>query len=126
MGSTVFTNMMGISHRLSNAMSTVFTDVCKTPAGSSFIPVPYTNTAKSSTIAKGTKKVKLQGNMGAVKGCNYSVSTDDEPGTLGGIISGKFKSKAEFMLSSFDVKLEGKNACRNGDLMTHNDKNAMG
>ncbi|MGD9200456.1 MAG: DUF4150 domain-containing protein [Chitinispirillia bacterium] len=63
-------------------------------------------------MAKGTKKVKLQGNMGAVKGCNYSVSTDDEPGTLGGIISGKFKSKAEFMLSSFDVKLEGKNACR--------------
>ena len=126
MGSTVFANMMGISHRASSAMSTVFPDVCKTPAGSTFIPVPYPNTAQSSYIANGTKTVKIQGNMAAHKGCNYSLSTGDEPGTLGGIISNKFKSKAEFILSSFDVKLEGKNACRNGDIMTHNDKNAVG
>jgi uncharacterized Zn-binding protein involved in type VI secretion len=54
------------------------------------------------------------------------MSTGDEPGSAGGVISGKIKGKAEFVLYSFDVKIEGKNACRMGDLMTHNDKNAIG
>lgn len=30
------------------------------------------------------------------------------------------------MLYSFDVKLEGKNACRLGDSLWHNKKNIMG
>jgi uncharacterized protein DUF4150 len=42
------------------------------------------------------------------------------------VVSSKFKGKAEFILYSFDVKLDGKNACRMGDMMTHNDKNAVG
>ena len=64
--------------------------------------------------------------MATIKGCNYSTSTGDEAGSAGGVVSSKTKGKAEFILYSFDVKIEGKNACRMGDTMTHNDKNAVG
>jgi len=56
----------------------------------------------------------------------YIVTSGDEPGTLGGIISGTIKGPAEFMMYSFDVKFEGKNVCRLGDPLYHNNKNAMG
>lgn len=126
MGSNVFANQMGISHKGSGASSVVGPDVCKTPTSGGPVPIPYTNTAKSSDLAGGSTSVKIQGHMAAVKGCSYSVSTGDEPGSVGGVASGVTKGKAEFINYSFDVKIEGKNACRNGDMMTHNDKNTMG
>ena len=107
-------------------MSSVFPDVCKTPTSGGPVPIPYPNLAQSVNIANGTKTVKIQGQMGTNKGCNYSTSTGDEAGSVGGVASGKTKGKAEFVLYSFNVKLEGKNACRMGDTMTHNDKNAIG
>jgi uncharacterized Zn-binding protein involved in type VI secretion len=126
MPSTVFANFMGISHKGSGAMSIVFPDVCKTPTPAGPVPIPYPNLAKSSDLAQGSNTVKLQGQSAAIKDCSYAMSTGDEPGSAGGVISGKIKGKAEFVLYSFDVKIEGKNACRMGDLMTHNDKNAIG
>lgn len=126
MGAKVFANRMGISHKKSGGKSPVFPDVCKTPTPGGPVPMPYPNLAKSSNLAKGSKTVKLEGQMGAIKGCNYSTSTGDEAGSAGGVVSSKTKGKAEFILYSFDVKIEGKNACRNGDQLTHNDKNAVG
>jgi uncharacterized Zn-binding protein involved in type VI secretion len=126
MPSTVFANLMGLSHGGSGAKSIVFPDVCKTPTPAGPIPIPYPNMAESSNIAQGSSTVKIEGQPAAVKGCNYSTSTGDEAGSVGGVMSSKIKGKAEFILYSFDVKIEGKNACRMGDMMTHNDKNALG
>ena len=36
------------------------------------------------------------------------MSTGDEAGSAGGVVSSKIKGKAEFVLFSFDVKFEGK------------------
>jgi hypothetical protein len=77
----------------------------------------------SSDTAKGTKKVKADGNPVCVKDSNFSTSTGDEAGSAGGVASSKTKGKAEFVNFSFDVKFEGKNVCRAFDLMLHNDKN---
>lgn len=126
MGSTVFANNMGISHKKSAAWSFFFPDICLTPTPDGPVPIPYPNLSLSADIAHGTKTIKIQGEMGTNKGCDYSRSTGDEAGSLGGIISGTYMDKAEFVLSSFDVKLEGKNACRTGDLMYHNRRNAIG
>lgn len=126
MGSTVFANGMGISHKGSGAMSTVAPDVCKTPSSSGQEPVPYSNTARSADLSEGSRTVTIDGQPVAIKGCSYGTSTGNEPGSAGGVISGKTRGKAEFILYSFDVKIEGKNVCRNGDLMSHNDKNTMG
>ncbi len=126
MGSNVFANGMGIAHQGSGDSSTVGPDVCKTPAPGGPTPVPYTNTARSADLVDGSKTVFINGKPAAIKGCSYATSTGDEPGTEGGVVSGKTKGKAQFVTYSFDVKIEGKNVCRHGDMMTHNDKNTAG
>ena len=126
MGSTVFANGMGISHMNSGASSTVSPDVCLTPTSHGPVPVPYSNTAQSIDLVNGSTTVFIQGNPAAVKGCLYSKSTGDEPGVVGGVTSGTIMGQAEFVSYSFDVKIEGKNACRHGDQMSHNNKNATG
>ena len=126
MASTVYANMMGVVHKGSGGMSIVFPDVCKTPTPGGPVPIPYPNIGKSSDTSAGTKKVKIDGEMAMVKGAKYPSSMGDEPGSAGGVVSGCNKGEVEFMLYSFDVKFEGKNACRMGDMMFHNKKNIMG
>ena len=126
MGQTTFANSRGIAHKGSGGMSPVFPDVCKTPTPGGPIPIPYPNMGMSSNTSKGAKKVKTDGKMPMVKGAKYSMTSGDEPGTAGGVISSKFKGEAEYMLYSFDVKFEGKNVCRLGNPMFHNKKNIMG
>ena len=126
MAQTTFANTRGIVHKGSGGMSTVFPDVCKTQVGPAIVPIPYPNIGKSSDTDKGPKSVKTDGQMPMVKGAIYTTSTGDEPGTHKGIISGKINGECEFMMYSFDVKFEGKNVCRLGDPLFHNNKNIMG
>lgn len=126
MGQTTFANSRGIAHKGSGGMSPVFPDVCKTPTPGGPVPIPYPNMGMSSNTSKGAKKVKTDGKMPMVKGAKYSMTSGDEPGTVGGVISSKFKGEAEYMIYSFNVKFEGKNVCRLGDPMFHNKKNIMG
>ena len=124
--SKVFANKQGISSTDSGAVAVSGPDVCLTPMGSSLVPVPYTNIARSATLAGGSKSVKIDGCMGAIDGCRYSTSTGDLPGTGRGIASGTVGDRAEFINSSHDVKIEGKGVCRNSDPMTQNNRNALG
>ncbi|VAW72841.1 hypothetical protein MNBD_GAMMA10-2458 [hydrothermal vent metagenome] len=126
MAQTTFANSRGIAHKGSGGFSLVFPDVCKTPIGPSVVPIPYPNLGKSSDTSKGPKSVKTDGKMPMVKTAQYSTSTGDEAGVLKGVISGKIKGVCEYMMYSFDVKIEGKNVCRMGDPLFHNNKNIMG
>jgi hypothetical protein len=128
MGQTTFANMRGIVHKGSGGMSTVFPDVCKTPAppSPSPIPIPYPNIGMASDASQGPSSVKTDGQMPMVKGAKYSRSSGDEAGTLGGVISSVNMNECEYMMYSFDVKFEGKNVCRLGDPLFHNKKNIMG
>ena len=122
----VTANMRGIAHGGSNGMSIVLPDVCKTPSPAGPIPIPYPNIGKSSDASNGPKDVKVEGKMPMVKGAKYSMSAGDEAGSAGGVMSSSIKGECEFMLYSFDVKMEGKNVCRLGDPLFHNKKNIMG
>lgn len=127
MGQTTFANSRGIAHKGSGGLSPVFPDVCKTPTPGGPVPIPYPNIGKSSDTDKGPKKVTTDGKMPMVKGAVYTMTMGDEAGSAGGgVISGKQKAEAEYMLYSFDVKMEGKNTCRMGDMLFHNKKNIMG
>ncbi len=53
MGQATFANMRGIAHKGSGGMSTVFPDVCKTPAAPSPIPPSLTPTSGSRPIHQG-------------------------------------------------------------------------
>lgn len=123
MGVTVGVNFMSVVHKGSSGITIAFPDVCKTPTPAGPVPIPYPNIAQSSDTAKGTKKVKTDGQTACVKDSNFSMSTGDEAGSAGGVVSGKIKGKAEFVNFSFDVMFEGKNVARAFDLMLHNDKN---
>ena len=61
-----------------------------------------------------------------VKGAQYSKSSGDEAGTLGGVISSVNMSVCEYLAHSFDVKFEGNNVCRLGDQLWQNKKNILG
>ncbi len=126
MGQTTFANSRGVVHKGSGGMSTVFPDVCKTPAAPSPVPIPYPNIGQSGDTSQGPTTVKTDGQMPMVKGAKYSRSSGDEPGTLGGVVSSVNMNVCEFMMYSFDVKFEGKNVCRMGDPLFQNKKNIMG
>jgi uncharacterized Zn-binding protein involved in type VI secretion len=117
---------LSISHKGANSivMATA-PDVCKTPSPGGPVPVPYPNIAQSGTLTDGTKTVKTDGQMAAIKGSKYASSNGDEPGTVGGVVSNVNMKEAEWITFSFDVKMEGKNVCRLQDKMTHNKKNTI-
>ncbi len=120
-------NIAGFAHKGSGGMSLVFPDVCKTAAPPlAPIPIPYPNLGKSADTTQGTTTVEADGNMIMVKGAKYMMSTGDEPGSLGGVISNTFKHECEYLMYSFNVMLEGKNVCRMGDPLWHNKKNICG
>jgi hypothetical protein len=126
MAQTTFVNGRGIVHQTSDGSSTVFPDICLTPVGKKTVPIPYSNTGVSADTSKGPVTVFTDGSMPMVRDAEYAKTTGDEPGTEGGIISGTYKDVCKFMNYSFDVKFEGRNVCRLGDQVFHNNKNTMG
>lgn len=133
MSSTVFANGRGISGKATaNKSIAAFPDVCLSPPSppAGPIPIPYPNTAMASDTADGSKTVKVQGKEAGLKNAsNYSTSTGDEPATQSfgaNVGSHKIKGLLKFAAWSFDVKFEGKNVLRLGDLTTHNHSNPPG
>jgi uncharacterized Zn-binding protein involved in type VI secretion len=125
MPATINVNTRTVVHKTSNGIATTFPDVCKTPTPGGPVPIPYPNIALSKDTAKGSKTVSMDGNPIMLKGSNFSTSTGDEPGTAGGgVVSNTTKGKAEFVNYSFDVKVEGKNVPRLGDMMVQNKNSA--
>jgi uncharacterized Zn-binding protein involved in type VI secretion len=100
-------------------------DVCKTPSPGGPMPIPYpVIVSMSNSLKKGSKNVKVDGgNSAAIKGSEFSRCNGDEPGTVGGVKSSTNMKEATWILYSFDVKIEGKNACRLADKMMMNHGN---
>lgn len=121
-----FANNRGIPHSGSTGLSVVGPDVCLTPSGNSMVPIPYMNLGRTADTVGGPVTVTVDGNMPMVKGAQFSKSTGDEAGSGGGVVSGTVAGACEFATYSFDVKIEGKNACRLGDALFHNNKNTAG
>ncbi len=99
-------------------------DVCKTPVGSSIVPILYSNVAKSRNLSKGSKSVKIDGASVCLSSSEFSTSTGDEAGSAKGI-TGATKGRAFPINYSFNVKVEGKSVVRNGDQFTGNDRNTV-
>jgi len=113
-------------HKGSNGISiATIPDVCKTPSPGGPIPIPYPNISQSITLAKGTTTVKADKMMIAVKGSEFSLSNGDEAGVAGGVKSSTFIKESTWILYSFDVKMEGKNACRFTDKKFQNHENTV-
>lgn len=99
-------------------------DVCKTPSPGGPVPVPYPNIALSSTLSDGTTTVKGDKAQAAHRKSKFALSNGDNAGTAGGVKSSTFMKEATWIGFSFDVKMDGSNACRLADQMYHNAQNA--
>ena len=127
MSVTININNLTLCHKGSNGITkATLPDVCKTPSPGGPVPIPYPNIAFSRDLMKGTTTIKADGgNMCAKYGSEFFKSTGDEPGTLGGVVSSTFIKEAAWITFSFDVKYEGKGACRLTDKMFHNHRNTV-
>jgi hypothetical protein len=120
---TLSVDSMTVIHLSSVGVSPSFPDACKVPSNTGTTIVPLSNVAMSTDTSSETKQVKADGNGVCVQDSNFSQSSCDEAGSLGGVASGKNKGKAEFANFSFDVLFENKPVVRALDLALHNDKN---
>ncbi|MGG5838020.1 DUF4150 domain-containing protein [Huaxiibacter chinensis] len=120
-------NINGITlcHKGSGGVShNTLPDVCKTPPFG--VPVAYQNEAYSADLVKGTVSVFADGgNMIANMGSQFARSVFDEPGSMGGVISGTNKAETDWISHSFDVFFEGKPACRLTDKLFMNHGNTV-
>ncbi len=112
-------------HKGSNGISmATIPDVCKTPSPGGPVPIPYPNISQSATLDKGTTTVKADGGMMiATKGSEFSLSNGDNAGVAGGVKSSTFMKESTWILYSFDVKIDGSNACRLTDKKFQNHEN---
>lgn len=102
-------------------------DVCKTPMPGGPVPVPYpVIISLTQDLIKGSKSVTVDGgNSAAIKGSELSRCSGDEPGTAGGIKSSTQMKQTAWLSYSFDVMIEGKNACRLSDKLQMNNGNTV-
>src|SRR5690606_8089663 len=125
MPTDIIVNGLGLTYKGTLGLSSAtLPDACKTPSPGGPVPIPYPNIASQSSLQKGTKSVKANGKMIAVKGSQYGRSNGDEAGTAGGVKSGVNMKATDWITYSFDVKMDGKNACRHTDKKFHNNQNA--
>ena len=118
---TLIVNKLSVVHKLSDGVSTAAPDACLTPTPPGPpVPVPYVNSAFAQDLADQATTVLADGQGIALSDSNFSTSVGDEPGTVGGVVSGVNKGKATFVNYSMDVFAEGKNVCRLSDPMLNN------
>jgi hypothetical protein len=92
-----------------NCVTTGPTDVCKVPAPPApFVPTPFPNIAMLNQATGCSSKVKINNMPVFLKSSKIPMSTGDEPGTLGGMVSGRFKGPAKPQQASMKLKVEGK------------------
>ena len=84
---TVGVNFMSVVHKASGGVTVVFPDVCKTPTPAGPVPVPYVNVAMSINLSEGSTTVKIMGFPVALASSSIAMSSGDEAGTAGGVIS---------------------------------------
>jgi hypothetical protein len=65
-----------------------------------------------SDLADGADSVQIEGNPVATVSSKIAISSGNEPGTIGGIISNKIKGTATWKIGSLDIKTEGKSVVR--------------
>jgi hypothetical protein len=114
-----------VVHKASMGMAKTELDVCKTPTPGGPVPTPYPNIAMSAQTADGSTSVTCDGNPIMLKDSVFSMSSGDEPGSIGGVKSNVIKGEAKPILYSFDVKVEGRNVFRRDDPMTQNKENCI-
>ena len=91
-------------------------DVCKTPVGSSMVPVPYPIVGDLNNSVTLAKHVRFNGDpVFLLSDSVVTTVTGNEPGTGGGMKSGVNRGKVRATGSSSSVRVEKKYVVRHDD-----------
>lgn len=96
------------------------------PGGPIPTPTPFPNLAMPMMGNPATMKVLIAGSPALTKSSKLSISSGDEAGVLGGVVSGSIDGQAEFITASMTVKLEGNPAVKLSDMTKMNSGNTIG
>jgi len=127
MGKNVFANGMEVSGKQSgNKIIAGMPDVCMSPppppAGP--VPIPYPNFGQASDTADGSKDVKIGGKPASLKNSStYKKSDGNQAATKSfgaGLVSKGLTGANKATAWSMNVKIEGQNVVRTGDLTIGN------
>jgi hypothetical protein len=127
MSNQVYANGREVSCKAAEGKSIcAFPDVCLSPPSppAGPIPIPYPNTGLATDTNNGSKTVMISDKEVMLKdSSSFKKSTGDEAATksLGmGVITHQITGTVYFTSWSMDVEIEGENAVRHLDMMTHN------
>ncbi len=119
--------MFGITTKM-GGMSQTVPDVCKTPAppAPAPVPIPYPNLASFTQANPGTcsLKVKIMNQPVFTKASDVLMTSGDEAGVAGGVVSGMIKGPAKAKTFSIKVKVEGNNVVYQTCVIGHNGTSA--
>jgi hypothetical protein len=104
-------------------------DVCKTPAPPAGpVPIPYPNMAETTMADPGGLVMNVLVDLKPAMNMSSKVlmTSGDEAGVAGGVVSGKMKGEMTFIDGSMKVMVGGKPAVRVTCQTLHNAKNTMG
>jgi hypothetical protein len=100
-------------------------DVCKVPAPPAPpIPIPFPNIAQLPMAVSTSTKVMIMNMPAVVQNSQIPLSSGDEAGVAGGVVSGMNMGPVVFKMGSSKVKIEGKPACTLTSMTAHNGSNA--
>jgi len=99
-----------------------FPDVCKTPTPVGPVPIPYPNIAQLAMANPATcvPTVLISAMPAATIMTMIMMSSGDEPGCAGGVVSSLFIGPAQFTLGSSVVMMGGAPAAYQGSLIGQN------
>ena len=101
-------------------------DVCKTPVGSSLVPIPYAITAIQGDDANTAATVRMTAKRAHNMASLVTKCTGDAPGTGTGIKSGTVGSVCHPKSHSNNVRIRGEWAVRHADEWHMNNRNTVG
>ncbi|NRA36938.1 MAG: DUF4150 domain-containing protein [Planctomycetes bacterium] len=101
-------------------------DVCNTPTPGGDVPTPYPNICQFTMADSGTcsSKVKAASNPVCVMNTEISMSSGDEAGVSGGLVSGSNMDVCKVMMGSTKVMAENKGVAVQGGTTGHNGSTA--
>lgn len=100
-----------------------FPDICKTPIGTSTVPVPYPNIGQLSEAENVSENVRVAGHEVIHEESYIKDTTGDEPGSKGGIKSAVKNGGVRFTSFSSSVRVNGKAIVRMTDSTAQNVNN---
>jgi hypothetical protein len=83
-------------------------DTCNVPSASGTVPTPFVNTAQCAAAEGGAETVLIECAPAIVVGAEISVSSGDESGSAGGVVSGTVAGPATFLQGSSKVLVQGR------------------